>query len=65
MYDVASTNPGVFKEVDFSLTKMGNAWMGSNYTNSNYINNLLGEGTSAYDSYMNQFAQSQSFQLGT
>tara|TARA_R100001510_G_C7635688_1_gene193878 strand:- start:103 stop:1233 length:1131 start_codon:yes stop_codon:yes gene_type:complete len=65
MYDVASTNPGVFKEVDFSLTKMGNAWMGSNYTNSNYINNLLGEGTSSYDSYMNQFAQSQSFQLGT
>lgn len=65
MYDVASTNPGVFKEVDFSLSKMGNAWMGSNYTNSNYINNLLGEGTSAYDSYMNQFAQSQSFQLGT
>ena len=65
MYDVGATNPGVFKEVDFSLTKMGNAWMGSNYTNSNYINNLLGEGTSAYDSYMNQFAQSQSFQLGT
>mgnify|MGYP000871670319 CR=1 FL=1 len=65
MYDVASTNPGVFKEVDFSLSKMGNAWMGGNYTNSNYINNLLGEGTSAYDSYMNQFAQSQSFQLGT
>ena len=59
MYDVASTNPGVFKEVDFSLSKMGNAWMGGNYTNSNYINNLLGEGTSAYDSYMNQFAQSQ------
>ena len=59
MYDVGSTNPGVFKEVDFALSKMGNAWMGSNYTNSNYINNLLGEGTSAYDSYMNQFAQSQ------
>jgi hypothetical protein len=60
MYDVASTNPGVFKEVDFSLSKMGNAWMGGNYTNSNYINNLLGEGTSAYDSYMNQFATTQS-----
>lgn len=59
MYDVASTNPGVFKEVDFSLTKMGNAWMGSNYTNSNYVNNLLGEGTSAYDAYMNQFATTQ------
>ena len=59
MYDVASTNPGVFKEVDFSLSKMGNAWMGSNYSNSNYINNLLGEGTSAYDAYMNQFATTQ------
>ena len=59
MYDVGATNAGVFKEVDFSLTKMGNAWMGSNYSNSNYINNLLGEGTSAYDSYMNQFAQNQ------
>jgi len=59
MYDVGATNPGVFKEVDFSLTKMGNAWMGSNYTNSNYVNNLLGEGTSAYDAYMNQFATTQ------
>ena len=64
MYDVASMSPSVFKEVDFALTKMGNAWMGSNYSNSNYINNLLGEGTSAYDSYMNQFAQSQASEIG-
>ena len=59
MYDVGDTNPGIFKEVDFALSKMGNAWMGNNFTNSNYINNIFGQNTSAYDSYMNQFAQNQ------
>ena len=59
MYNETGINQNIVGNVDFSLTKMGNAWMGSNYSNSNYINNLLGEGTSAYDSYMNQFAQNQ------
>jgi hypothetical protein len=59
MYNETGINQNIVGNVDFSLAKMGNAWMGSNYSNSNYINNLLGEGTSAYDSYMNQFAQNQ------
>jgi hypothetical protein len=59
MYNETGINQNIVGNVDFTLSKMGNAWMGSNYTNSNYINNLLGEGTSAYDSYMNQFAQNQ------
>jgi len=59
MYNETGLNQSIVGNVDFSLTKMGNAWMGSNYSNSNYINNLLGEGTSAYDSYMNQFATNQ------
>ena len=59
MYNETGINQNIIGDVDFALTKMGNAWMGSNYSNSNYINNLLGEGTSAYDSYMNQFAQNQ------
>jgi len=59
MYNETGINQNIIGNVDFTLSKMGNAWMGGNYTNSNYINNLLGEGTSAYDSYMNQFAQNQ------
>ena len=59
MYNETGINQNIIGNVDFTLSKMGNAWMSGNYTNSNYVNNLLGEGTSAYDSYMNQFAQNQ------
>jgi len=59
MYDSAATNGSVFKEVDFSMQKSGNNFMAQNYQNSNYLNNLIGEGNSAYDSYMSNFAASQ------
>jgi hypothetical protein len=66
MYDSAATNGSVFKEVDFSMQKSGNNFMVQNYQNSNYLNNLIGEGNSAYDSYMANFAASQyqPFQIG-
>ena len=59
LYDSAATSGSVFKEVDFSMQKSGNNFMAQNYQNSNYLNNLIGEGNSAYDSYMSNFAASQ------
>ncbi|MDA9192575.1 hypothetical protein N9O27_00060 [Flavobacteriaceae bacterium] len=59
LYDSAATNGSVFKEVDFSMQKSGNNFMVSNFQNSNYLNNLIGEGNSAYDSYMSNFSASQ------
>lgn len=59
LYDSAASNKSVFNEVDFSMQKSGNSFMVQNYQNSNYLNNLIGEGNSAYDSYMANFAASQ------
>ena len=59
MMDAGYSSPSVFKEVDFSMQKSGNNFMVQNYQNSNYLNNLIGEGNSAYDSYMANFAASQ------
>ena len=59
IYDSAASSGSVFKEVDFSMQKSGNNFMVQNYQNSNYLNNLIGEGNSAYDSYMSNFAASQ------
>ena len=59
MMDAGYSSPSVFKEVDLSMQKSGNNFMVQNYQNSNYLNNLIGEGSSAYDSYMSNFAASQ------
>jgi|TARA_R110002050_G_scaffold10466_2_gene35876 hypothetical protein len=60
MYDMASVNrSGVFSQVDLTLAKTGNSWMGNNFQSSTHMNNLFGDGSSAYDSYMNQFAMNQ------
>ena len=59
MMDAGYSSPSVFKEVDLSMQKSGNNFMVQNYQNSNYLNNLIGEGNSAYDSYMANFAASQ------
>lgn len=59
MMDAGASSPSVFKEVDFSMQKSGNNFMASNFQNSNYLNNLIGEGNSAYDSYMSNFSASQ------
>ncbi len=60
MYDMASVNrSGVFNQIDLTLAKTGNSWMGNNFQSSTHMNNLFGDGSSAYDSYMNQFAMNQ------
>ena len=59
MVDVGATNSSVYNEVDLSLQKQGNNYWTGNVQNSNYLNNLLGDGTSAYDAYMANFAASQ------
>jgi hypothetical protein len=60
MYDMASVNrSGVFNQVDLTLAKTGNSWMSNNFQSSTHMNNLFGDGSSAYDSYMNQFAMNQ------
>ena len=59
MMDAGYSSPSIFKEVDFSMQNSGNNFMVQNYQNSNYLNNLIGEGNSAYDSYMANFAASQ------
>lgn len=59
MMDAGASSPSVFKEVDFSMQKSGNNFMVNNFQNSNYLNNLIGEGNPAYDSYMSNFAASQ------
>ena len=59
MMESGASNSSVFKEVDFSMQKSGNNFMVNNFQNSNYLNNLIGEGNPAYDSYMSNFAASQ------
>ena len=60
MYDMASVNrSGVFSQVDLTLAKTGNSWMGNNFQSSTYMYNLFGDGSSDYNAYMNQFAMNQ------
>ena len=60
MYDMVSANrSGVFNQVDLTLAKTGNSWMGNNFQSSTHMNKLFGDGSLNYDSYMNQFAMNQ------
>ena len=60
MYDMASVNrSGVFSQVDLTLAKTGNSWMGNNFQSSTYMNNLFVDGSSDYNAYMNQFDMNQ------
>ena len=52
-------NRGVFGDIDFTMTKGGNPYMSYNFANSNYLNNLIGDGNDAYNAYMANFAASQ------
>jgi hypothetical protein len=49
----------VYDTADLMIQQSGNSFLGNNIQNSNYLNNLIGEGQSAYDSYMANFAASQ------
>ena len=54
-----SQDRSVYDTADLMMQKTGNNFLSSNIQNSNYLNNLIGEGQSAYDSYMANFAASQ------
>jgi hypothetical protein len=59
MMDAGIASPSVFNSVDLMAQKQGNSYWTGNIQNSNYLNNLIGEGNSAYQSYMANFASSQ------
>ncbi len=65
--DIGARNPAVYDQVDLTLQKQGNPYLVSNFQNSNYLNNLIGEGNSAYQSFMANYAasQNQPFKIGT
>jgi len=52
---MSSKNPSVFDTVDLTLSKGGNSFMGGALANQSYVNDLLSDGTSAYESYMKNF----------
>ena len=57
--EIGAKNPAVYDQVDLTSQQQGNPYLVSNFQNSNYLNNLIGEGNSAYQSYMSNFAASQ------
>ena len=52
---MSSQNPSVFDTVDLTLSQGGNSFMGVALANQSYVNDLLSDGTSAYESYMKNF----------
>jgi len=54
-----SANNNTFNEIDFTNTRLGNPYIASNVANTNYLNNMISEGNTAYDAYMANFAASQ------
>ena len=59
MMDAGAMNPSVYNQVDLTAQRQGNNYFTSNIQNSNYLNNLIGEGSDAYNAYMSNFAASQ------
>ena len=57
--DIGARNPTVYDQVDLTSQKQGNPYLVSNFQNANYLNNLIGEGNSAYQSFMANFSASQ------
>ena len=65
--DIGARNPSVYDQVDLMSQKQGNPYLVGNIQNANYLNNLIGEGNSAYQSFMANFSasQNQPFKIGT
>lgn len=61
---MTSKDPSVFDTVDLTLSKGGNSFMGTALANQSYINDLLSDGTSAYESYMKNFQRQMYQPLG-
>ena len=59
LLSAGSQDRSVYDTADLMMQQSGNNFLGNNFQNSNYLNNLIGEGQSAYDSYMARFSASQ------
>ena len=59
MMNVGASNSSVYNQVDLMSQQQGNPYLIGNIQNSNYLNNLIGEGNSAYQSFMANFSASQ------
>jgi len=59
LMSAGSQDRSVYDTADLMMQQSGNNFLGNNFQNSNYLNNLIGEGQSAYDSYMARFSASQ------
>tara|TARA_R110000803_G_scaffold202660_1_gene267900 strand:+ start:418 stop:1596 length:1179 start_codon:yes stop_codon:yes gene_type:complete len=59
MMNVGASNSSVYNQVDLMAQQQGNPYLVGNIQNSNYLNNLIGEGNSAYQSFMANFSASQ------
>jgi len=57
--EIGARNPSVYDQVDLMSQKQGNPYLVGNIQNANYLNNLIGEGNSAYQSFMANFSASQ------
>lgn len=57
--EIGARNPSVYDQVDLMSQQQGNPYLVNNIQNSNYLNNLIGEGNSAYQSFMANFSASQ------
>jgi len=59
MINAGASNSAVYNQVDLMTQKQGNPYLVGNIQNANYLNNLIGEGNSAYQSFMANFSASQ------
>ena len=57
--EIGARNPSVYDQVDLMSQKQGNPYLVGNIQNANYLNNLIGESNSAYQSFMANFSASQ------
>ncbi len=59
MMNAGASNSAVYNQVDLMTQQQGNPYLVGNIQNANYLNNLIGEGNSAYQSFMANFSASQ------
>jgi len=59
MINAGASNSAVYNQVDLMAQQQGNPYLVGNIQNANYLNNLIGEGNSTYESFMANFSASQ------
>ncbi len=65
MMDAGASNSAVYNQVDLMTQQQGNPYLVGNIQNANFLNNLIGEGNSAYQSFMANFSASQNTSMQT